>query len=103
MTADQSIDLDAIQAAAAAALAAPIDAAPAGVYEAHQCQTGCGRLATVILVRIADSDLDILCDVCYLLMAMAVANAIPDAPTSPDASQDANVSDGTAQSAPAPE
>lgn len=66
-------------AAAAAALAAPIDNTPAGVYESHSCQTGCGRIATVVLVRLADSDVDILCDVCYLLMAATIASAIPEA------------------------
>jgi hypothetical protein len=86
---DQAIDLDAIQAAADAALAAPPDVAPVAVEAAHQCQTGCGRLATVVVVRLADSDLDILCDVCFLLMATAIISAIPSANDLPDDDGDA--------------
>lgn len=84
MTATPDIDLEQIQAAAAAALAAPATLDDKQALEAHQCQTGCGRLATVILVRLADSDLDILCDVCHLMMMLAVVEAIPAAPQLPD-------------------
>jgi hypothetical protein len=76
---DQAIDLDAIQAAAAAALAQPAEVTLAAVYEAHQCAAGCGRLATVVTVRLADSDVDVLCDVCYLLQAAAIMDAMPQA------------------------
>lgn len=97
------IDMDAITAAAAAALAAPAETAPAGVYEAHSCQTGCGRLATVVLVRLADSDIDILCDVCYLLMAQAIIAAIPDTPAVADTGEVSDNSGDTETSPSAPE
>lgn len=102
MSADQ-IDLEAIQAAAAAALAAPVENTPAGVFEAHSCQTGCGRLATVVLVRLADSDLDILCDVCYLLMAQAIIAAIPETPALAETGEVSDDSGDTEPSPPAPE
>lgn len=74
---EPSIDLAAIQAAADAALAADIPAEQPAVLEAHACQTGCGRLANVVMVRLADSDLDILCDVCWVTMALAIVAEIP--------------------------
>ncbi len=73
---DTQLDMNAIQQAAAAALAAPADPVTSAVLEAHQCQTGCGRIANVILVRIADSDLDILCDVCAMMLYLSVADSI---------------------------
>lgn len=81
---DQTIDVSAAMDAAAAALAQPAETTPAGVYAAHQCQTGCGRLATVVVVRLADSDLDILCDVCYMLMLAAIADAVQETAPLPD-------------------
>jgi hypothetical protein len=77
MTIDTSAAVEAAMAAAADTLAQPAGMIPAGVYEAHQCQTGCGRIADVVLVRLADSDLDILCNICHLGMMMAIATQIP--------------------------
>lgn len=74
---EQTVDMALIQAAADAALAADVPPAEAGVLEAHSCQTGCGRLANVVMVRLADSDLDILCDVCWVTMALAIVAEIP--------------------------
>lgn len=74
---EQTVDMAMIQAAADAALAADVPPAGTGVLEAHSCQTGCGRLANVVMVRLADSDLDILCDVCWVTMALAIVAEIP--------------------------
>lgn len=74
----QTVDLAAAVAAADLALAAPAEQPAAGVLEAHACQTGCGRLANVVMVRLADSDLDILCDICWVTMALAIVSEIPD-------------------------
>lgn len=89
--------------AAAATLAQPAELVPAGVYEAHQCQTGCGRIADVVLVRLQDSDLDILCNICHLGMMMAIATMIPspeDVAEPAEAGQDQTSQE---TSAPAPE
>lgn len=77
------IDMAAIQAAADLALAADPNPDPSTVLEAHSCQTGCGRLANIVMVRLADSDLDILCDVCWVTMALAIVAEIPVPEPSP--------------------
>jgi hypothetical protein len=74
---EQTIDLDAIQAAAAAALAAPADEQAPPVPAALQCETGCGRPLNVVLTWVADSETRILCDICALLMFMKLAEEIP--------------------------
>jgi hypothetical protein len=69
------LDMAAIMAKANDALAQPTETTAAGVLAAHSCQTGCGRIANVVMIRLADSDLDILCDVCAMMMWLAVADA----------------------------
>lgn len=64
------------QAAIDAALAAPADQLP--VYQAHQCQTGCGRLADAVLTQLDTSSVDILCNPCLMAMMFAVAQQLPD-------------------------
>jgi hypothetical protein len=54
------------------------DGTPVTVLDAHQCQNGCGRIADVIIVTLADSAVDIFCQVCHLMMMMAVAADLPD-------------------------
>lgn len=64
------------QAAIDAALAAPADQLP--LYQAHACQTGCGRLADVVLTQLDTSTVDILCNPCLMAMMFAVAQQLPD-------------------------
>ena len=54
----------------------PPDALP--VHEGHSCQTGCGRLADIVIIGLADSTVDIFCNPCALMMWLAVAAAIPE-------------------------
>jgi hypothetical protein len=44
----------------------------------HKCQNDCGRLAEVVIVRLSESETDILCDTCHLMMMMAVAQGIAE-------------------------
>ena len=44
----------------------------------HMCQTGCGRPAEVVIVRLTESDTDILCDTCCLAMFTAIAQQVID-------------------------
>jgi len=40
----------------------------------HMCQTGCGRMADIVVVQLATGECDIQCQVCHLMMmAAAVA------------------------------
>jgi hypothetical protein len=73
------LDMAAIMTAANDALAQDAGPPAGGVLAAHQCQTGCGRIANIVMVRIADSDLDILCDVCAMMFFLTLAQAVPDA------------------------
>jgi hypothetical protein len=43
------------------------------VFEAHQCQTGCGRLADIVITTLSDSGVEIFCQPCHLAFMMAVA------------------------------
>ena len=85
--------------AAGAVLASPAETKLAEVYQAHQCQTGCGRLADVVLVRLDDSDLDILCNICHLMLMMAIANEIP---VPDEIAEPAQTSQDEGSTAPAP-
>lgn len=71
------LDMAAIMAKANEALSQPAQVTAAGVLQAHQCQTGCGRIANVVMIRLADSDLDIMCDVCAMMMWLAIAGEVP--------------------------
>ena len=53
------------------------------VLEAHQCQTGCGRIADAVLTQLDTSTVDILCNPCLMAMMMAVAAQLPD-PAAPE-------------------
>lgn len=50
---------------------APDAATP--VFDAHQCENACGRLADVIITTLSDSGVMILCQPCHMAMMVAVA------------------------------
>lgn len=81
---DQAVDMAAILAAANTALEAPAGDPAAGIPAELQCETGCGRPLNVVLTWVAASETRILCDVCALMMFMALAEAIPAAQPSTD-------------------
>lgn len=97
------LDLDAIQAAAAAALAAPDDTPATTLPAALQCETGCGRPLNIVLTWVADSETRILCDVCALMMFMSLAESMPDTAAVDETAATADDGDRTASQAAEPE
>jgi hypothetical protein len=53
-------------------------AAPEDPPRDHMCQTGCGRRAEVMIVRLTDSEVDLQCDTCCLAMWVAIAEQVID-------------------------
>lgn len=49
---------------------------PGAPVRNHMCQTGCGRPAEVVIVRLTESDTDILCDTCTVAMFVAIAQQV---------------------------
>lgn len=45
---------------------------PEGPPRDHMCQTGCGQRAEIVVLRLTDSEVDIVCEACNLIMWAAI-------------------------------
>lgn len=44
----------------------------------HLCETGCGRMADIVVVQLATGESNIQCQVCHLMMMAAVVESLPE-------------------------
>lgn len=44
----------------------------------HLCESGCGRMADIVVVQLATGESNIQCQVCHLMMMAAVVEALPE-------------------------
>jgi len=44
----------------------------------HMCESGCGRMADIVVVQLATGETNIQCQVCHLMMMAAVVEALPE-------------------------